>query len=49
MFDNSPDSDILIRNTFKNALDHLQYDCETSDSSTCDQCGNWNCYEKYSK
>lgn len=47
MFDNDINSSSLIRDTFKNCLEHLQYDCIESSSSSCDQCGNYNNYAKY--
>lgn len=39
----------FIKETFQSALEYLQYDLVDSDSSSCDQCGDWNHYEKYVK
>lgn len=39
----------FVMRVFKMALGELQYDCAESRSSKCDQCGNWNDYEKYVK
>lgn len=47
MFENDINSSNLIRETFKNSLEYLQYDCVESDNSSCDQCGNYNHYGKY--
>ena len=47
MFKNDINADSLIEETFKNALEHLQYDCIESDNDSCEQCGNWNHYSKY--
>ena len=47
MFENDINACNLIRDTFKNSLEYLQYDCIESRSSSCDQCGDWNDYAKY--
>lgn len=54
MFENDINASSLIREVFKNSLEHLEYDCIESDtgkflSSSCEQCGNWNSYSKYVK
>lgn len=38
---------ILVRDLFKVALGHLQFDITDSHSDSCEQCGNWNHYAKY--
>lgn len=47
MFENDINASSLIRESFKNSLEHLEYDCIESSNSSCDQCGNWNSYSKY--
>lgn len=47
MFENDLNSEILIMETFKNALEYLQAEMVENDSSSCDQCGDWNYYSKY--
>ncbi len=47
MFENDINASSLIREAFKNSLEHLQYDCIESSSDSCDQCGNWKNYGKY--
>ena len=39
----------FIKETFEAALSYLEFDCVESDSSSCDQCGNWNHYNKWVK
>lgn len=46
MFENNINASNLIKDTFKNALEYLQYDCIENNSSSCEQCGNWNNYIK---
>ena len=46
-FENDINSGSLIKDVFKNCLEYLQYDSEETDSSHCDQCGNWNYYSRY--
>lgn len=46
MFDNDINSNSIIRETFQNCLEHLQYDVTDTSSSICDQCGDWNSYAK---
>lgn len=46
-FENDINSDILIQETFKNLLEHLQYDFVEGSNDVCDQCGNWNFSEEY--
>jgi len=38
-----------MREIFENLLEHLEFDLVESDSSTCEQCGDWNSYQKYKK
>lgn len=47
--ENDINSHSLIRQFFILCLEHLQfeYDGEQSYRSTCDQCGNWNSYERW--
>ena len=47
MFENDINAESLIREVFKNSLEHLQYDCIESSSDSCGKCGNWNNYGKY--
>lgn len=47
MFENDLNSEILIMETFKNALEYLQGEIVENNSSSCDQCGDWNYYSKY--
>ena len=47
MFENDLNSEILIMETFKNALEYLQGERVENNSSSCDQCGDWNYYSKY--
>ena len=47
MFENDINASSLIREAFKNCLEHLQYDCVERSSDSCEQCGNWNDYGKY--
>ena len=47
IFENHINASNFIRETFKNSLEFLQYDCVENNSSSCDQCGNWNYYVKY--
>lgn len=47
MFENDINASSLIREAFKNSLEHLQYECIENDSDTCEQCGNWNYHSKY--
>lgn len=42
-------TDSFVMRVFKMALEELQYECADSRSSKCDQCGDWNDYEKYVK
>lgn len=46
-FKNDINASILIRETFQNLLENLQYDLTESSNDTCEQCGNWNSYGKY--
>ena len=43
------DAGLLIKETFKNALDYLQFDNEESTQHSCDQCGNYNHYAKLTR
>jgi len=47
MFENDVNASHLIREAFKNSLEHLQYECKESDSDSCGQCGDYNHYNKY--
>lgn len=51
MFDNNKNinSSNFIRETLENALNYLEFDCKESSHSSCEQCGNWNNYGKFSK
>lgn len=42
---NDLNGDVLLHDFFKEAIMSLGYKCVEEDSSTCDQCGNWNSYE----
>jgi len=46
---NDINPDITMREIFENLLEHLEFDLVESDSSTCEQCGDWNSYQKYKK
>jgi hypothetical protein len=37
----------LLKHVFKQCLEYLQADLEDSNSSYCEQCGNYNSYEKW--
>lgn len=47
MFENDLNREILIRETFKNALEYLQGEVITDEYYSCEQCGNFNSYSKY--
>lgn len=47
MFKEDINSEFIIREAFENCLDHLQFYLKEKNDSTCDQCGNWNSYSKY--
>lgn len=51
MFDKSKNinSYNFIQETLKNALNYLEFDCAESSNSSCEQCGSWNNYQKFSK
>ncbi|MHB8762583.1 MAG: hypothetical protein ACYC6J_09440 [Coriobacteriia bacterium] len=49
MFNNDINSSIFLKETFESGLRYLQYDCVEDDSSTCDQCGDYNEYSKFVK
>lgn len=49
MLTNDRNSESLLREVFKLALENLDYSCIEEDSSYCDQCGNYNEYAKYLK
>ena len=47
MLSNDINKESLKKDIIKIALEYLQFDLIDHDSNTCDQCGNWNSYEKY--
>lgn len=47
MFENDINASNLIRETFKNSLEYLQFNCIENDSNFCEQCGNYNGCSKY--
>ena len=49
MFDeaNNINSNLLLREVFKTCLEYLECDCVEEDSSSCEQCGNFNSYSRY--
>jgi len=47
MFNNNPNSGLLIRETFEKALEYLDYDDAEYESDHCEQCGNYNNNTKY--
>ncbi len=44
---NDINKEIIKKDVVKVILEHLQLDWVDGNSSTCEQCGNWNSYEKY--
>lgn len=49
MLNNNLNSEALLKSLVEAALDYLQFDLIKDDYSSCEQCGDWNSYEKYSK
>lgn len=47
MFENDVNSEHLIRETFKNALEYLDAEIVDNNRHTCDQCDHDNSYTKY--
>lgn len=47
MLEKDINSSHLLKEIFKTCLDYLQADLEDSNSNYCDQCGNYNSYEKW--
>lgn len=47
MFKNDINKYTLIKECFKICLEYLQSDIIDSSSSSCDQCGNFNTYNRY--
>jgi hypothetical protein len=49
MLEENTNKEHLLRELVKTSLEYLELDVVESDSSTCDQCGDYNFYTKYSK
>jgi len=47
MFENDLNAGLLLRECVQKGLDFLQADLVESSSSSCDQCGNYNHYNKF--
>ena len=42
-------SSSLMKEVFKNSLEYLEYDCVETREDSCDQCGSWNNYGRYTQ
>lgn len=47
MIENNINASSLLKNVFKQCLEYLQADLEDTNSNQCEQCGNYNSYEKW--
>lgn len=47
MLDEDLNKDHLLEELFRKTLEYLQLDLVESSNDDCDQCGNWNFYNKY--
>ncbi len=47
MMEHNINASSLLKSVFKHCLDYLQADLEDSNSKYCEQCGNYNSYEKW--
>lgn len=47
MLINDINSSNLLKETFIASLQYLQFETVETDTSQCEECGNWNYYEKY--
>jgi hypothetical protein len=47
MLENNINTSSLLKHVFKQCLEYLQADLEDSNSNYCEQCGNYNSYEKW--